>query len=190
MAIKYTVHETPKPNGREEEVLRHARAVCGATMKLDYICELISNRSSLSSADVKGVLDSFAWVMGFCLKGGNHVELEELGYFSPSLKTTQLGDGKVKVEVDGINYRCSTKLKDELRFTTLERVKETKENNPEKRKKIMLEYVERNGSISIRTYAGITGCSRYRADADFKRYLEEGVLVKVGYSNRALYLLP
>lgn len=190
MAIKYTLHETPKPNDREGEVLTHARAVCNKTCRLDYICELVSNRSSISSADVKSVLDSFAWAIALCVNSGDHVELEELGYFSPSLRTRQMGNGEVCVDVDGINYRCSTKLKDAVRAADLEKVNVKREEDPSKRKKILIDYLKENGSISLRTYAGISGCSRYRAEADFEEYLQEGVIVKIGHRNRVLYLLP
>lgn len=190
MAIKYTLHETPKPNDREGEVLSHARAVCNKTCRLDYICDLVSSRSSISSADVKSVLDSFAWAIALCVNNGDHVELEELGYFSPSLRTRQLGNGKVGVEVDGINYRCATKLKDAVRLADLEKEEVERTEDPAKRKKILIEYLRENGSISLRTYAGISGCSRYRAEADFEDYLKEGVIIKIGHRNRVLYLLP
>lgn len=85
MAIKFKVHQTPQPNGRKGEKLIHARAVSDGTVKMDYMCKMICARSSISPADVKAVLDSFVWVIGLSLESGQHVELEELGYFSPSL---------------------------------------------------------------------------------------------------------
>lgn len=44
-------------------------------------------------------------------------------------------------------------------------------------------------SISPRAYAQAFGCSRYRAELDLKRFVEEGVLARVGYRNKVMYLL-
>lgn len=48
---------------------------------LDKLCNLISARSSVSSADVKAVLDSMNWAMSLELKSGNIVKVGELGNF-------------------------------------------------------------------------------------------------------------
>lgn len=191
MAIKFTVHDTPKPRARKGENAAHARALCRGTYKLNDICELISERSSISSAHVKGVLDSLAWVVAFALERGYHIELEELGYFSPSLRSREKDEHKCSVEVDGVNFRCSTRLKEKLKGIRLEEVKKRKvEENPEEQKRKMLEYVKKKGSISPRLYAELMNCSRYKAQAALKKFVAEGILVKVGYHNKVMYLLP
>ena len=63
MAIKFKVYSTPKPNGRAGARLTHARAISRGTYNLEKVCRLISERSAVSSAEVKSVLDSFAWVI-------------------------------------------------------------------------------------------------------------------------------
>lgn len=126
------------------------------------------------------------------LEDGCHVELDDLGYFSPSLKTVQSkrNPNKNTVYVDGINYRCSTSLREKLREIDLEYVKEKKKpDNWDTRKKDLLEYMERWESVTPRTYADTFGCSRYRAEIDLKKFVEEGVLVRVGYRNKVMYLL-
>ena len=35
----------------------------------------------------------------------------------------------------------------------------------------------------------MVGCSRYRANLDLQQFVEEGVLAKVGYRNKVMYLL-
>ena len=128
MAIKFKVYSTPKPNSRKGSKLSHARAISQGTYNLEKVCKLISERSAVSSAEVKSVLDSFAWVIELALEDGCHVELDDLGYFSPSLKTVpSKKDGtKNTVYVDGINYRCSTSLREKLRGIDLTYVKEKK----------------------------------------------------------------
>ena len=59
----------------------------------------------------------------------------------------------------------------------------------EERKKKLLSHIAIWDSISPRSYAEAIGCSRYRAEADLKKFVEEGVLVRVGYRNKVMYLL-
>lgn len=56
------------------------------------LCNLISARSSVSSADVKAVLDSMNWAMGMELKSGNIVQVGELGNFRLSLRSKGVAD--------------------------------------------------------------------------------------------------
>lgn len=191
MAIKFKVHQTPQPNGRKGEKLTHARAVSDGTVKMDYMCKMICARSSISPADVKAVLDSFVWVIGLSLESGQHVELEELGYFSPSLHSQPSADGKkMNVTVDGVNFRCSEKLKEELRTSKLEHVKSPKALALDERKKQMLDYLLRNKQISTIDYSVLNNCSRYRAAADLKLFVENGVLSKIGGGTHVMYILP
>lgn len=192
MSIKFKVYSTPKPHSRSGAKLTHARAISRGTYDLQKVCDLISERSAVSSAEVKSILDSFAWVIELTLEDGCHVELDDLGYFSPSLKTvpSKKDANKNTVYVDGINYRCSTSLRKKLHKIDLEYVKEKKKPNDwNTRKTDLVKYMERWESITPRTYAEAFGCSRYRANLDFQRFVEEGVLVKVGYRNKVMYLL-
>ena len=147
----------------------------------------------LSTADyMLYVLDSFAWVIELALEDGCHVELDDLGYFSPWLKTvpSRKSPDKNTAYVDGINYRCSTSLRKKLRQIDLELVKEKKKPGDwNTRKTELVKYMERWESITPRTYAEAFGCSRYRANLDLQRFVEEGVLAKVGYGNKVMYLL-
>lgn len=189
MAIKFSLHNTPQPKGREGEQQTHARAIARTTQKMDDICGLVCQRASISSADVKAVLDSFVWVIGHSLKYGDNVELEGLGHFSPSLHTQQLPDGRSVVTVDNVNFRCSEKLKKELEATSLEKVKNAAHYLPEERKSRMLDYLHRNESITTIAYTRLNACSRYQATADLKKYLDEGLLCRVGHSTHVTYLL-
>jgi predicted histone-like DNA-binding protein len=188
MAIKFTVHKTPRPKGSKED-LKHARAIPGGTRRMKDICNIICERSSISSADVKAVLDSFVWYIGFTLKYGEHIELEELGYFSPSLRTQKTPEGKSVVTVDGVNFRCSEKLKKELRSAELEREKSPKSITPQKRKERMLEYFKENETITTPAYATLNACSHYRAKADLDQYLKENIVIRVGSSTHVCFIL-
>lgn len=189
MAIKYSEHNTPQPNGRKGQPQTHARAIARSTQKMDDICQLVCERGSISSADVKAVLDSFVWVIGFSLKNGDHVELEGLGHFSPSLHTKKLPNGKKEIQLDNVNFRCSEKLKNELKTVRLEKVKKATSYEPEERKRRLIEYIKRNESITTITYSKLNNCSRYQATADLKKYVEDKLLTRVGRSTHVAYLL-
>lgn len=188
MAIKFTVHQTPHPKGSKED-LTHARAVPCSTKRMSDICKVICQRSSISSADVKAVLDSFVWYIKFSLEYGDHVELEDLGYFSPSLRTRIQPDGKLSVAVDGVNFRCSDKLKKELSMAELEKETLPKGYTPQRRKEQMLEYFTQHKTITTPLYAKLNACSHYRAKADLEQYLEQDILIRVGSSTHVSYLL-
>lgn len=55
MSIKFKAYYTPKPNGRKGMRLTHARAISRGTYNLEKVCRLISERSAVSSAEVKSV---------------------------------------------------------------------------------------------------------------------------------------
>lgn len=190
MGIKFKVHQTPQPSGRKGKILSHARALSSGTQKMDRICKMVCERSTVSSADVKAVLDSFVWVIGLSLKSGQHVELEELGHFSPSLRSRPTADGKrMTVVVDGVNFRCSEKLKEELKDAELEIVKTPKKFTPEERKARMKDFLARNEHITTPDYAELNNCSRYQATADLKKLVERGDICRIGSSTHVMYVL-
>lgn len=189
MAIKFKVLETPQPKQRNGEAMHHARAVSYGTKGTDDLCKIICQRSSISPADVKAVLDSFVWAIGFTLEGGFNVELEELGHFSPSLRALNKADGKIGVEVDSINFRCSDKLKNELKEIELVKAKVEKKFTLQERKKHMLDHIKRSKQITVRAYAELNNCSRYQANTDFKKFIGEGLIYQAGRGTHVIYLL-
>lgn len=54
---------------------------------MERLCDLVAQRSSMSSADVKSILDSLNWVIGFELKYGSIVQVGEFGNFRLSLSS-------------------------------------------------------------------------------------------------------
>lgn len=190
MGIKYEVHSTPQPEGRKKKPLSHARAISRGTVKMDDLCEIICQRGSICSADVKAVLDSFVWAIGHSLKYGDNVKLEDLGHFSPSLRTRELSDGEMGVSVDSVNFRCSKKLKKELKKAVLERVKTPKKRSLNERKKQLICYLEQREHITTRGYSILNGCSRYQAEKDLKQFVADKEIYKLGRGTHVMFVLP
>ena len=60
--------------------LYYAQAVNAGEMTLDELCEDIAESSTVTSADVKAVLDRLGWILSKNLKAGRIVQV---GEFSP-----------------------------------------------------------------------------------------------------------
>lgn len=82
MALTFKKVKRKILNGPEEgQEKYYAVAKASGIASLDHMCMLIGARSTVSSADVKGVLDSLNWAMDLELRAGRLVQLGELGNF-------------------------------------------------------------------------------------------------------------
>ena len=111
--IKFGVYKAPNTSGKEQQSC--ARLISKGTMRMEDVCEYLSDSSTLTSADVKGAIEALITYIGRNLSNGYCVELEGLGHFSPALKTLQKTDEKGRTvffaRADGVNFRCSKRLK-------------------------------------------------------------------------------
>ena len=83
MAVKFKVVKRKVLNGAEKDSVKNyaiAKNV-GDFGPQQIMLKLICSRSTLSSADVKAVLDSLNWAMDLELSSGNVVQLGEFGNF-------------------------------------------------------------------------------------------------------------
>ena len=87
MSLNYKVitrSVTDLKGGLKTEKL-YASPVYSGYTELEDVCKMISERSTVSSADVKGVLDSLNYVLDIELRAGRIVRMGELGNFRLSL---------------------------------------------------------------------------------------------------------
>lgn len=196
MSIKFGWYKTPVPGDREDKQVPHARIISQGTLDTKYMCKMISMSSTISSADVKGVLEALNFWMGFYLSEGNSIELDGLGYFTPTLKsqiqTDENGKNKVIVEADSVSFRCATSLKEQVREAGLELVKKTGSNKPtqEQRLQNILTQVKEQMSINSTTCMQINRCSRFMALNDLKLLLGSNKLIQIGRGKQIMYILP
>lgn len=88
MALKFRVVKRKVLSGVDKDTVKnYAMAKTSGTSGLDKLCKLICSRSTLSSADVKAVLDSLNWAMDLELSSGNVVQLGEFGNFRLSISS-------------------------------------------------------------------------------------------------------
>ncbi|MCD8138012.1 MAG: HU family DNA-binding protein [Parabacteroides gordonii] len=189
MSATYNLFKNP---GKGDNL--HARQVNQYTIRIDELCDEISEISAFSSSDVKGMLEALKNRIASHLKYGAIVELEGLGTFNASLKCPPLSSEKQitphLVKFSKVVFRCSKELKNELRQMKLERANEPsrlKGYTEEKRKANILNYLKQNKTIYTYTCLSINGCSKYIALKDLRTLLTEGKIIRLGYRSNAQY---
>ena len=194
MSLKFGWYKTPVPGDREDKQVPHARIISQGTLDTKYMCKMISMSSTISSADVKGVLEALNFWMGFCLSEGNSIELDGLGYFTPTLKskitTDENGKNKVQAEIDSVSFRCATSLKEQVREAGLELVKKTNtEKLPqEQRLKNIMTEVEENECINRSTCMKLNRCNQFIALNDLKQLINSNKLIQIGGGKQTMYI--
>lgn len=105
-----------------------AGKVLGSTIETNELCEHISEKCSLTSADVKAVVEALVSEIDIELKYGNRVRVGELGIFSASItsdvvETTEELKPK-RVRVKAIAYLPSVRLKESMRRAAFMRLRD------------------------------------------------------------------
>lgn len=90
MAVKYRLvkRKVSDLKGGAQVEKTFASTVYNSNVELESVCELVAVHSSMSSADVKSIIDSLNYVLVRELSNGNIVELGELGNFRPSVSSS------------------------------------------------------------------------------------------------------
>lgn len=83
-----------KPGDTTSEKKWYATAKSTGTADLNDLCFLIASRSTVSSADVKAVLDNLNYVIDYHLKAGRIVQLGEFGNFRMAVGSEGVTDKK------------------------------------------------------------------------------------------------
>ena len=123
MAVKFKVVKRKVLNGAEKDsVKNYAIAKTSGTSDLNKLCKLICSRSTLSSADVKAVLDSLNWAMDLELSSGNVVQLGEFGNFRMSINSEGTIKGVRIIFFPGSALRTT---RNEVNFEPLEVTKKS-----------------------------------------------------------------
>ena len=196
MTAQYGLFRNPPHKGEKESDLLHARIIPGRTIRIDRVTREISECTSFSPGDVKGLLQAFADVLVSYLEDGDEVELEGLGHFSVSLKCPKITNPwQVRAEdisFKSVNFRCSKEITERLRSMKVERkpgsskpVKYTVEERKEK----ILKYLGKHETVMSSECMGINECTRYLALKDLKELIAEKKIVKEGYRKVVVYML-
>lgn len=95
MAQGYVLVLRPsEPGKKDSKKLYYAQSKSTGIVGLKYLAKLIAARSTVSSADVKAVLDSLNWIIDMEVQEGRIVQLGELGNFRITVGSEGVEDKK------------------------------------------------------------------------------------------------
>lgn len=118
MAIKYRIHE--QQNALTKQMQYTARIVPVEPLGLDDIVDGIEKTSTVSSADIKAVLDALQFEVIRALKAGNSVRLGDLGSFRPTLasRSALSAEAFTAANLKGVRVRFtpSSRMESELKL--------------------------------------------------------------------------
>ena len=197
MAILYDWYKTPQPKATEGEgVMVHPRIHFNGSADTQQISEMIQQSCSLTKADVAAALTALSEIMGRELADGKRVHLCGLGYFYPTLTTTQpvraadkgkggkvvlksirfVSDKSLKAEVGGVLTRCRNCNPD------------TGTVKNEDVERAVARHFESNGFLLRKDLQLMLGMTRTTAYRHIKRLLAAGRLRSAGARRQGVYV--
>lgn len=127
MALEYDFYQNPVPKGSNRKPRLHARVVTQGTTTTEQIAKAIHDRSTLTTGDVKAVLDLLSSLLIQELSHSRRVHIEGLGYFQLTLDCPPVKTEKEiraeSIKVRTIVFRTEEPVKDKIRNITVRRVK-------------------------------------------------------------------
>ena len=130
MAIKYSLVRRPdKSKGATEgSKLFYAQIVNTRKVFFDDLCDEIAETCTLTSADIKAVLDSMIWVMVTHLKNSEIVEFADLGNFRMSVgssgSATQEQFAATQIRKPKVIFHPGKRLQDMRSLASFSRIDE------------------------------------------------------------------
>ena len=123
--IKYVIQEKKNPlNG---EVKYYPQITPATPMTVDQIIKRVEKRSTVSSADVKAVLDALQYEVIDALESGNSVRLGDLGSFRLTIKADGMAtaaeakkQGAKLIKQVNVQFTKSTAIRDAFEVQRLD----------------------------------------------------------------------
>ncbi len=123
--IKYVIQEKKNPlNG---EVKYYPQIAPATPMTVDQIIKRVEKRSTVSSADVKAVLDALQYEVIDALESGNSVRLGDIGSFRLTIKADGMAtaaeakkQGAKLIKQVNVQFTKSTAMRDAFEVQRLD----------------------------------------------------------------------
>lgn len=184
---KYVMYQTNDLNENGKPIV-YPRMMLEGKSTTEHMAEYISEASSFTTGEVKGVLEMMANFLAQEMANGRSVKLDGIGVFSPSLG---LAKGKEEDEVDltrrnarsvrvkGVNFRADAEL---IRKTesacTLERAQDRPDYSSvhlsaEERLAKAQAFLEGHPFMTVSDYCRLTGLGRSTACVELRRWKEQ-----------------
>ncbi len=185
---KYEMQETPDLHKTGKKVL-YPKLVLNGQVQTDELIRKMSNGSSFTEGDIKGMMRRLADKLAELMAEGNSVKLEGIGTFSASLA---LKDGKEQetseseerhnarsIQVGGVNFRADKQLvMDTNKLCHLERSEKkflhsSRKYTPEERLQLARKYLEENPFLTVAKYSRLTGLVGTTAGLELKKWSKQ-----------------
>ena len=119
MAIKFRVIEVNNKLNNKSKMLAYATQVSNQRVEINELSQMISERSAVSRADVKSVLDNLSWISKFLLMNGMRVSLGDLGSLSLRVRSKAADSkenfGRENLKVPSIKFYPGQELREGMR---------------------------------------------------------------------------
>lgn len=196
MSIRYDMVE--KPFGEKNGELYPQEVPCG-TISAQQFAAAVASGTTFSAGEVEGMLQQVCSTMLRLLGQGWHVQVGDLGYFSPRLEavkdvTERSAIHSPSVSAASVNFRPSAKLKREVgtlpirRVETEHRRRKSAPRNDTFQTEAVKRYLETHTFITVAAYTDITGRLKTAACADLRRMAAQGQVVPCGSGSHRVYL--
>lgn len=200
MSIYYDLYETPSPKGETPKPL-HARVCSKGTISGKDFMEHVFREEHMPHAMVVGIVQAITSTLGDWLADGYTVEVEGLGFFTPSLACNHAAVSKKELRAESIrlstvNFRPCIEFKRYVASKMqLERAdkrffpsKPEAVGDMEERKQCVLGFLETNICISRAEYARLVHVTPRRAISDLTEFVNSGVLRRRGAGRSVVYV--
>lgn len=192
--VSYSIYEVLDLQSDKNKKTYQARINSAGTVDTENLCNMISSRSTVSSADVKATLDSLNFYFDHYLSLGYSIQLDELGIFSLGLKSERNKDSEkedaLSVKVNSIHFRPCVELKEKIKGFQLsyKARKKGDQYTKEERLKRILAYVEKNRFIERSSCEELNKVSPYTANTDLSLLIKLKELEPVGSTRNRVYI--
>ena len=198
MAAQYDFRRKPSVDGDVKNQPLYPRIVSSGTIDFERIVREISEASTFTPGDIKGLMVAMEDKVSSYLVNGYHVQLGRMGYFSARLTATRPVMSSKEIHAqsiffDGVNFRPSSWFKKHV-CGFLEKARSGfshSANLPlEERRRRMEKFMNEHPLMTRKNYSELTGLLKNKALADLNRWIEEGVLDYEGRSSHKVYIRP
>lgn len=171
--------------GPDGQRTTYPRMTGGRVVTTDELAARVSEESTFSAGEVKGILASVCKYLAWYMRDGDRVKVDGLGTFSASLGMADDAEPEVpgvtrrnarSVRVRGVNLRADKQLVYEMnRGLRLERSpykpgRSSARYTPEERLALALEHLGTHPYLTVRDYRALTGLCATPAREELRRW--------------------
>ena len=195
------------PDMRGEDIkTTYPRMTGGRVVTTDELAARVSEESTFSAGEVKGILASVCKYLAWYMRDGDRVKVDGLGTFSASLGMADDAEPEVpgvtrrnarSVRVRGVNLRADKQLVYEMnRGLRLERSpykpgRSSARYTPEERLALARQYLSTHPYMTVGEYGALTGLLHASAVRELRRWAaqEDSGIGREGRGTHRMYVL-